>query len=109
MKKELPQDLRNAILCEWTKTSADLVFRALGNKSKCSRLLSEQLLFDFFQVTETVLDIYKRSHFPRLSDLRPKARPAFFELAEFVESLACRDCQYFLDALENFKNKDQVY
>lgn len=109
MKKELPQDLRNAIFCEWITTSASLVFRALGKKSKCSKLLEEKLFHDFYGITETVLDIYKRSHFPRLSDLRPKARPAFFELAEFVESLDCRDCQYFLDALENFKNKDQVY
>lgn len=109
MSTELPQEIRNAILCEWSRTAADLVFRALGKKSKCTILLSNSLLFDFYDVIDCVLEIYKRQRFPRLARLRPKARAAFFELSAFVEGLDSRDSQYFLDALDNFQSKDLVF
>lgn len=109
MNAELPQEIRNAILCEWTKTAADLVFRALGKKAHCTRLLSDGLVFDFVDVIDFTLAIYREGNFPRLSRLRLRARTAFFELSLFVESLDCRDARYFLDALDCFKSNDSIF
>jgi hypothetical protein len=107
--KELPQEIRNAILCEWAATSANLVFRALGKRSKNAKLMERGLYFDFAAVLDSVLAIYKDQHCPSFSRLRPVARPAFFELATFIEDLDCRDAHYFLDALSHFKNTDRIF
>ena len=109
MKKDLPQEIRNAILCEWVKTAAALVFRTLGKKSKCAKLMERDLYFDFVDVIECVMAIYRRQQFPNLSRLRAASRPAFFELSEFIESLDFRDAEYFLDAIERFKAKDLYF
>jgi hypothetical protein len=107
--KELTQEIKNAILCEWTTTAANLVFRALGKRSKCAKLMERGMFFDFLDVLDCVLAIYKHRYCPRISKLDPKARSAFIELSSFVELLDCRDAQYFLNALDHFKNTDKVF
>lgn len=65
--------------------------------------------FDFLDVLDCVLAIYKHQHCPRISKLDAKAFGAFIELSSFVELLDCRDAQYFLNALDHFKNTNKAF